>query len=257
MTTFTRMGRVTWWVWCAAIAAIGCGSSGGNTQMPPAPSGTIVSIAVTSSAPTMFLGASETFSAVATYTSGATQALTAGAWTTDAPTVAQVDSAGRVTGVGNGEVTISFDYQGVHGATHIRVLPNYAGSWLGNYTILSCTPTEGFADQNVCNSFNVGQTFQYRLQLTQTADVVNGQTIVGQLGSTNATSTVNADGSLTLTPQVFVGTVKIDLVWNLTCVLPNIINGTLTQTWMDLATPGQMVIEARLQSPTRLSAASR
>ena len=254
------MGRIRWWAGCAAaIVAIGCGGGGtaGNNQMPPAPSGTIVSIAVNSSAPTLFLGATETFSAVATYTSGATQTVTGAAWTTDAPSVAPVDSSGRVTGAANGEVTISVDYQGVHGSKHVRVLPNYGGSWIGSYTVVSCTPTEGFADQNVCASFNVGQTFQYRLLFTQTADVVSGLTGIGLLGSTTTSSTVNADGSLTFTTQVFVGTVQIDLVWNLTSVLPNVINGTVTQTWMDLTTPGQMVIEGALQSPTKQSAASR
>ena len=68
---------------------------------------------------------------------------------------------------------------------------------------------------------------------------------------------MNADGSLTFTPQVFVGTVQIDLVWHLTSVLPNVINGTVTQTWTDVTTPGQMVVEGALQSPTKQSAASR
>ena len=154
------------WATCAAIAAIGCGSSdnsGDNNTTPPAPSGTIVSIAVNSSAPTMFLEASETFTAVATYTGGATQTVTGGAWATDASAVAQVDaSTGRVVALSNGEATISFDYQGVRGSKHVRVLPNYGGSWdgIGKYTIASCTQTEGFADTNVCGNFGVGQAFR-------------------------------------------------------------------------------------------------
>lgn len=237
------------------IVTIGCGSSGSsdsnNNAMPPAPSGTIVSIAVNSSGPTLFLGASETFTAVATYTSGATQTLTTAAWSTDAPAVALVDSAGHVTTVSNGEVTIAADYQGMHASKHVRVLPNYAGIWIGNYTIVSCTPTDGFADKNLCGSFNVGQTFQYGLQLTQNADVVSGLTIIGLLGSSTTSGTVSTDGSLTLTPQIFVGTVEIDLVWKLTCAQANAIGGTVTETWTDTTTPGQMVIEGALQRPTR------
>ena len=233
-----------------AITAIGCGSNSTNA-MPPAPSGTIVSIAVNSSAPTLFLGATETFAAVATYTSGATQTLTGGAWTTDTPAVALVDSVGRVTTVTNGEATISVDYLGMHASKQVRVLPNYAGSWSGFYTIVSCTPTDGFAAKNLCDSFNIGQTRQYGLQLTQNADVVSGITIIGILGSTTASGTVNMDGSLTLTPPIFVGTVEIDLVWKLTCAQANAIGGTVTQTWTDLVTPGQMVIEGALQRPTK------
>lgn len=237
------------------IVTIGCGSSGSsdsnNNAMPPAPSGTIVSIAVNSSGPTLFLGASEIFTAVATYTSGATQTLTTAAWSTDAPAVALVDSAGHVTTVSNGEVTIAADYQGMHASKHVRVLPNYAGIWIGNYTIVSCTATDGFADKNLCGSFNVGQTFQYGLQLTQNADVVSGLTIIGLLGSSTTSGTVSTDGSLTLTPQIFVGTVEIDLVWKLTCAQANAIGGTVTETWTDTTTPGQMVIEGALQRPTR------
>jgi hypothetical protein len=248
MTSFTRMGRVTWFVWCAAIAAIGCGSSGGNNQPPPAPSGTIVSIAVTSSSPMMFLGVTETFSAVATYTSGATQAVTGGTWTTNAPAVAPVDAVGKVTAAGNGEATISVDYQGVHGSTHVRVLPNYGGNWAGSYTVVSCTQTEQI---DFCGSFNVGQTFPYQLLLTQNGDVITGQTAIGLLGSTTVSATINTDGSVTLTPQTFVGTVQIDYVWSLTCSQPNAIGGTVMQTWIDAATPGQMVIQGTLQRPTR------
>jgi len=236
----------------AAIAATACGSSGDNNNAaPPAPSGTIVSIAVNSSGPTLFLGASETFTAVATYTGGGTQTLTGGAWSTDAPAVAVVDSIGRVTTITNGEVTISVDYQGTHASKHVRVVPNYGGTWLGNYTIVSCTPTGGFVDKNLCGSFTVGQTFQYGLQFTQNADVVSGVTVIGLLGSTTTSATMNVDGSLTLTPQIFVNTVQIDLVWNLTCAQANAIGGTVTQTWTDTATPGQMVIVGALQRPTR------
>jgi len=239
-------------VLAAAIYAIGCGSSGGtNNAAPPAPSGTVASIAVNSSGPTLFLGASETFTAVATYTSGATQAVTGGAWSSDAPAVALVDSTGRVTSATNGEVTISVDFQGTRGSKKVRVLPNYGGNWLGNYTIVSCTPTDGFVDKNLCGNFNVGKTFQYGLQLTQNADVVSGLTLIGVLGSTTVSASVNADGSLTLTPQIFVGTVSIDLVWTLTCPQANAIGGTVTETWTDAATPGRMVIAGALQRPTK------
>ena len=60
---------------------------------------------------------------------------------------------------------------------------------------------------------------------------------------------------MTFTTQIFVGTVEIDLVWKLTCTRANVINGAVTQTWTDAMTPGQMVIEGVLQSPTKQSVA--
>ena len=249
------MTRTATFVLSAAIAAISaanCGGSSSSTAPPaPTPSGTIVSIAVNSSGPTLFLGSAETFTAVATYTSGETQTLAGGIWSSDAAAVAVVDSAGRVTSVTNGDVTISVEYQGMRASKHIRVLPNYGGTWVGNYIIVSCTQTEGLADQNLCGTFTVGQAFQYHLLFTQTADVVTGSTAIGLLGSTTVSATIGADGSLTFTPQTFVGTVQIDYVWNLTFAQPNALGGTVMHTWVDATTPGQVVVQGTLQRPTK------
>lgn len=234
------------------IAATGCGSD--SSSLPATPSGSVVSVAVNSSAPTMFLGGSETFIAVATYSGGESQTVTGGAWSTDTPSVAQVEvQSGRVVAVANGNATISVTYQGLHGSKQIRVLPNYGGNWLGNYFIASCTQTEQFADQNVCGSFNVSQAFQYTLQFTQAADVVSGLTTIGLLGSTSSSSQVGADGSLAFTTQIFVGTVSINLAWALTSTQANVINGSVTQTWTDSTTTGQMVIVGNLQPPAKQS----
>ncbi|MFI5178312.1 MAG: hypothetical protein ACHQO8_07105 [Vicinamibacterales bacterium] len=242
----------------AIIAGAGCGSSGGGTTLPPAPSGTVVSIQVNSQGPTIFLGAPETFTAIATYSSGGTQAITGGLWGTDNPAIAIADATGKVIPQGNGNVTVFVDFQGVRGTKAMRVLPSYAGTWLGNYTVASCTQTGGFADQNLCAQLSPGQVAGFFFQFAQVADTLSGYTGLGQLpiGSTTFTASVALDGSVSFTTQLFVSTLEIDMAWSLTSVVAGVINGTVTETWQDSATPGQMVVVGNIQPPTRQAAAS-
>jgi hypothetical protein len=226
--TLTRGG-----LFAVAMIAAACGSGGGTTTAsPPAPSGTVVAIAVGSTGPTVFLGTPETFTAVATLSTGATENLAVGAWSSSAPSIAIVETGtGKVTSVANGEVTVSVDYQGVRGSKTVRVVPNYGGNWFGMYVVTSCTQTDGFSDTNVCSGFPVGQTFQYGLQFTQTADVVSGRTTIGLLQTTDFTASIALDGTMSFTATVFVGTLKIDVLWNLASTQPGIITGSLAQNW--------------------------
>src|SRR5262245_28768234 len=112
-----------------------CGGDGGT---PAAPTPMVQSVTVASSSDLIFIGASETFTATAAMSSGGTQSVTGGTWGTDSPSVASVDSTGRVTGVGSGMATIFVDFQGRRGTKLIRGLPNYQGAWSGSYAITGC-----------------------------------------------------------------------------------------------------------------------
>ncbi len=240
------------WLFALVMIVAACGSGGGTTTTPPAPSGTVVAISVSSSGPTVFLGIPETFTAVATLSTGATENLAVGAWSSSAPSIAVVETnTGKVTSVANGEVTVSVDYQGVRGSKAVRVVPNYAGNWFGMYVVTSCTQTDGFADTNVCSGFPVGQTFQYGLQLSQTADVVSGHTTIGVLQTNEFTANVGLDGAMSFTATVFVGTLKIDVLWNLASTQPGIITGSLAQNWQDQSMAGEMDVAGSLRPPTR------
>jgi hypothetical protein len=239
--------------------AVGCGGGGGggsSAVLPAAPSGTVVSIQVTSSGPAVFLGTPETFSAIATYSSGGTQTIVGGVWSTDNGTIAIVDATGKFIPEGNGEVTVFIDFQGVRGSKKIRVLPNYAGLWIGSYTVTSCTQTDGFADGNLCSNF-VGQAPQFFFQFTQATDTLSGYTGLGRLpiGSTIFTATIDLDGSVAFTTQFFIGTTEIDVAWSLTCAVAGVINGTVSQTWQDSTVTGQMVVAGDIHNPAKQAVA--
>jgi hypothetical protein len=245
----------------SVLLLAGCGKSGGSgssTPPPPsAPSGTVVSIAVNSSGPTMSLGASEGFTAVATLSDGSTVPLGVGTWSSDTPDVLLVDSTGTVIALKNGQATISLSYQNVRGSKTVRVVPNYAGVWSGKYTVTSCVQTEGFIDTNLCAQFPVGQEKPFAFQFSQTADVLTGQTALGQLGSTTFTANIESDGSVSFTTSTFFGTSIINSEWHLFSTQAGTIGGTVTQTWQDQNTTGEMDVVGGLSPPTKIASITR
>lgn len=237
----------------------GCGGgNNGSTPPPIAPSGTVVSITVSSGGSSVYLGGVETFTATATLSTGGTQSLLVGTWSTSSAAIATVDSAtGKVTGVANGTVTISLDYQGVRGSKSVRVVPFYAGNWAGSYIVSGCTQAQGFSDTNQCSNFPIGKSLQYGLQLAQAFDVVSGTTNIGLIGMSGDTETIQPDGSVNLTTNAFAGTTTIVASWTLISQSAGVLGGTLSQHWTDSVITGSMDITATLNPPTRLSAVGR
>ena len=83
---------------------------------------TIVSIAITPSAPTILLGAMEPFTATATFSDGSTQDITLiSKWSSSAPKVAVVNQIGVASSASNGETNISAEFEGVTGTTLLTV----------------------------------------------------------------------------------------------------------------------------------------
>ena len=108
----------------ATALLAGCG--GGDQGRDPilgVPAATLVSLAVTPAAPTIALGATQQFTATATYSDGTTQAVAA-AWTSATPAVATVPAAtGLATGAGAGSAVISAAYGGKTASATLTVTP--------------------------------------------------------------------------------------------------------------------------------------
>ncbi len=98
-------------------------------------------------------------------------------WTSEPKTVASIDRQGRVTTVSAGEAVVSAAVGDKVGSARIRVLPDYSGTWIGEYRIFACS---GAADPRTCgrNMFDVstGQPLlhPFNLTLVQTEDRVSG-----------------------------------------------------------------------------------
>lgn len=119
-------------------------------------------------------------------------------WTSEPKTVASIDRQGRVTAVSPGEVVVSASVGEKVGRVRIRVLPDYSGTWIGEYRIFACS---GAADPRTCPrsmfSESTGQPILYpfSLMLTQTEDRVSG---TGFSPSMPLTGIVRVSGALVL-----------------------------------------------------------
>jgi len=200
---------------------------------PDIPLVTTKSITITSSSAILYIGTTETFTAMATMSDGSTKSVLGGVWSTDNPSVATVGSGtGQVTIVGSGMVNILVSYEGKQGSKAIRGLPNYQGTWSGNYIITSCNATGDFILGGFCDGFAVGTEWPTDLVLTQIEDQVTGRFYLGAL-SADAIGPVQTDGLLMLTGLVTSDPFTIDVLWQAQSTTPGQITGTLD--WLVLA----------------------
>jgi hypothetical protein len=243
----TRRGRFLF----AAVLLLSA-SCGGSSNPAPAPTPTTTSLTVGSTSSQLFLGASEVFSATATLSNGATAQVNGAVWSSDAPNVAQVDSAtGRVTGASSGNANISVDYQGKRGTKAIRVVPNYTGNWTGSYTIASCTDTLQFQTTGFCSAvFPASQVLSLVLLLTQSGSTVSGSAALGQILSNSTSAPVQTDGSVLLPAVALFGNTTFTETWSLNIQQPGRIVGTLHVVITDTIVTGGATMDATLNSTT-------
>jgi Big-like domain-containing protein len=158
-----------------AFGITSCG--GGDGPRPPTspqPPPTITGLAITSSTDLLKINQSETFTLTATMSDGGTRPIT-GTWRSDSPAIANVDSGGRVTGVGSGETAISAESNGARATPRtIRVLPDYQGRWSGDWRVAGCMADGDWSRSDICRELPVGTLMPFGLALTQDRDTATG-----------------------------------------------------------------------------------
>lgn len=226
-----------------AIVASACGSS---SPLSPSAVGTITGITLAVNPPPV--GASVSAVATVSLSTGTSVAVLSG-FTSDTPSVATVTSAGVITGVSVGDVTISIDYQGFKASKKVRVLPNYSGTLLGNYTLDSCTDTGGYVGATACaglaGNFPVGSTQPIGFLSTQSADLTSltGQFQFLQAFVGNGSGTIASAGGLTYTGSLVSGsTWRMDFQ-NFTATSTSVghVNGHFEMVWTDTTQTGSSV----------------
>lgn len=175
---------------CVGLVACGGGSGGGTSPAP------IVNAPSISPADTMiYVGQVKTFSA----SGGGTIR-----WGGDNSQVATVDqTTGRVTGVGNGRVTIWAENEGGRTTRLLRGLPSFNGSWVGNYRVTGCAQSGTFALANTCRDFFTGSSWNMGMSFVQTDDRISGGTVnLGALNGTLTSTTVTEQGDIRVTGTI-------------------------------------------------------
>ena len=130
------------------------------------------------------------------------------AWSIDSAGVATIDQRGRVTPVGSGNAVVTAKYGDKTGTNRIRVLPDYAGTWSGEFVVTSCTGGHDFREcSRIMNPIDGGARGHYPLALTLSQD---RDQVTGTLRETRAagdivapvTGLVRVNGTLVIEASV-------------------------------------------------------
>ena len=211
-----------------ACTVSGCG--GGETGPPTGPTPTVSSVTV-SLRDVVLVGTTAAATATATLTNGQTQSVTTG-WRSDATSIASVTDAGTVTGVANGEATITVGSGGRDGSKRIRVAPNYDGQWQGTQIVTACTATGDF--QGTCEEEGgvVGLPFPVGLLGRHPGDLaVSGEFTIEGLQFPTFTTQIEADGSSRFSATTVVEGVRAEASWQMNSTQNGRSSGTIREKY--------------------------
>lgn len=207
-----------------------CGK--GDATSPTSPAATVVELTISPTTDFLKLKGTERFVANARLSSGAIEAVVP-TWRSDASAVT-VDGSGLATAAGIGTATITATYQDRSATRAIRVLPDYAGRWVGTFFVTSCQVEGGFRAE-WCGPV-LGASFPARLDIVQTRDVVSGTWTLQEDSTGTIVGTIAGSGELSLTGTVFQGGVSITISsWQSMTTENTTMTGRFTLTW---AAPG-------------------
>ena len=159
----------------ALLTTVGAcgGNGGGGPTTPSAQTPTLPGLSITPATDLIKIKASETFTANATFSDGSSRSVQA-TWGSDTPSVATIDSTGRAMGVAPGLATIYADYQAMRATRLLRVVPDYQGTWQGDWSVTGCGDEGDWT--GVCQLAPNGTVWALTLGITQTRDSVTGTT---------------------------------------------------------------------------------
>ncbi len=166
----------------STITAALNGVSGAAALNVMAPPPSLASVSVAPNSPSIAYGATQQFTATATYSDGSTQNVTAtAAWSSSKTAVATITNAGIATAVSAGSTTIAASFNGLSGNTTLAVT---------GIASISVTPASP--------SFAVGATQQFTATATNSDGTTNDITSTATWKSSNtAVATINASGLAT------------------------------------------------------------
>jgi len=212
-------------------------------------------ITVISSSDLLYIGISETFTAMATMSDGSTKAVIDGVWSVDNPNVALVaTTTGEVMIVGSGMVNIFVDYAGQQGSKSIRGLPNYQGTWSGNYIFTSCSATEDHLLGDFCGEMEplLHQLLPVELNLIQVDDRVEGHVLFYEM-SLETLGPIQTDGRLLLTGTAYevFGTIEVAMIFQ--SAVPGQITGHLSHRIRITGLSGHGQFDGDIQELSQIS----
>jgi hypothetical protein len=123
------------------------------------------------------------------------------AWSVDPSGILAVDRKGTVTALASGQARVIAAVGDRTGATLVRAVPDFSGTWAGNYIITGCS---GASDPRTCGRIMFNQSTGLRnltpftLALAQQQDQVSGTLIESNRAAMPVSGFVRLGGSLVL-----------------------------------------------------------
>jgi hypothetical protein len=152
----------------AAVLAVSCQDATKPSPISPPPD----VLAIEPALDGLTLGSSHALTAVIVSGDGKRRTVAA-SWASDAPEVVTIDANGRIFGARLGRSTIRVSSDALSGSVPLRVVPDYAGSWIGEYRLKSCGRLSGAGPDPYCR-FTVGGVFRIRTTLMHDGATVSG-----------------------------------------------------------------------------------
>jgi hypothetical protein len=165
----------------------------GSCQSPvaPSPSPRPDTLTISPSMDAIKLGETQSLSAVVV-SGGDVRRPVSAAWSSDAPAVAAVSDDGRVRAVSLGSTQIHATFQTISAVEPLRVVPDYTGSWSGEYHVVACNRTQGDGP-DVCRTYLAGGGIHLPLSVVVNQ---NGSTVSGTFDLYNNTHILLEGGPL-------------------------------------------------------------
>jgi hypothetical protein len=240
------------------VAAFFCSACGGKSGSPTTPPPTTASIAV-NLRDIVLAGMTATGTATATLSNGQTELVSA-TWRSDATAVATVSLSGAVTGVANGEATISAASGGREGSKRIRVAPNYDGAWRGTQILTACRATGdwvGFCEEEDIRAF-IGASFPVSLVARHPSELtLSGEFTIEDFPFPTFTTQVESDGSIVFSSAATEDELRFEVSW----IMNAATNGRATGTIREKFTfpgflSGDVTFDSTLSNFNRITAAA-
>jgi hypothetical protein len=239
------------------VVLCGCGGGGGS---PTPPSKTPQAITVNPIGTTLIKIAQEQpYTASIRYSDG-TEATVTATWQSDNQNVATIDGTGKAVGLNSGEATLIARADGLTGTLKIRVVPDYQGTWDGQYLIRSCRASGSFDPKDWCSAdgFKAGQRLPIVFAMLQERERLSGSILIGSLEHLlDSSSAIRIDGGAALSGK---GSYEAEDLTVNTNINPSSVRaqgptltGTFTMTFTLAGYSGSASFDADLSSVTRSS----
>jgi hypothetical protein len=136
------------WLLIPVLVAASCGSPTAPSPTPSGSPGPDV-LTITPAVGAVKIGSTVALAAVVVSGDG-TRRTVAASWSSDSPEVVAVSGDGRVSGMSLGKTSIHAKFEALSADQVMRAVPDYGGTWSGNYHVLNCTQISG--NVNICDA---------------------------------------------------------------------------------------------------------